>query len=325
MNKALLNDRMRRIKPIGEEIVRPSLGGKDNGEAEDIAEQTMTSILKAKWEPEKSLLISVLKSGYFYGSLREKVIPLLKDWMSIAEKLNNKERAASLQFQLVTYENPYHWDTVAECFRDFKRPRFSQAAARLVGQWKDHVLHAQLGWDAARRGISNDCWVMWLLDVSLDEPSDGSRFISKANEWLRSLLKVPGAQPKGQLDLLIMLTCDLMDFHEPAAKYRRLSEAICRSGDDGKELTTSRRAWLKKVEAEQLTPLVIRCWESCAVHLVPDPAQAENSVYTRHARWLAALNELDPPAYRKLINRWKEIHKRRRNLWKAIQEHRLPL
>ena len=111
---------------------------------EDIVEQTMESFLKAKWEPENSLLISVV-DGYSSGSPREDVISLLKDWMSLSEKLHKKERVAALQFQLVTYENPYHWDTVAKCFRDFNRAPFSQAAARLGGQWKDYVLHAQLG------------------------------------------------------------------------------------------------------------------------------------------------------------------------------------
>ena len=235
------------------------------------------------------------------------------------------EGAAALQFQLVTYASPYHWDTVAKCFRDFNRPPFSQTAARLGGQWKDYVLHAQLDWGAARRGILDDCWVMWLLDVSLDEAADGARFTSKANEWLRSLLKVPGAQLKGQQDLLSMLTCDLMGFHEVLqAKYRRLSEAICRPGGDC-ESHYKQTGLAEEVEADQLTPLVIQCWKNHAVHLVPDPGQAENSVYTRHARWLAALNELDPSACRTLINRWKEVHKRRRNLWKAIHEHGLPL
>jgi hypothetical protein len=119
----------------------------------------MASFLKAKWVPEESLLNSVLKFDTSYGSPREEVISLLKDWMSLAEKLDTKERVTALQFQLVTYENPYHWDTVAKCFRDFNRPPFSQTAARPGGQWQDHVLHAKLGWDAARRGISNDCWV----------------------------------------------------------------------------------------------------------------------------------------------------------------------
>ena len=306
-------------------LIHHLIAGGKYGEAEQIAEQTMASFLKAKWEPEESLLISILRSGYLYSSPRKDVISLLKNWASVAEKLDKEERAASLRFQLVTYVNPYHWDAVTKCFRDFNRPPFSRAAARLGGQWKDYTLQAQLGWDASRRRISDDCWVMWLLDVSLDEPADGGQFISKANEWLRSLLKAPAVQLKGQQDLLSMLTCDLMRFHELAAKYRRLSEAICLSGDDCTELTTSRRAWLKKFKADQLSPLVIQCWKNHLLHMVPDPGQAENSDYTHHARWLAALNELDPPSYRQLMNRWKEVHKRRRNLWKAIREHHLPL
>jgi hypothetical protein len=54
----------------------------------------------------------------------------------------------------------------------------------------------------------------------------------------------------GSKQAFTMLACDLMHFHEPGAKYRRLSEAICLSGDDRAELTTSRRQWLKKVEAK---------------------------------------------------------------------------
>ncbi len=103
-------------------LIRDLVFQSKNEEAEGIFEKTMASLLEARWEPEKSLLISFLKLNYFHGSPRDEVISLLKDWTSTAGKVGKKERAASLQYQLVTYENPYDWDTVAGCYRDFNRP-----------------------------------------------------------------------------------------------------------------------------------------------------------------------------------------------------------
>jgi hypothetical protein len=306
-------------------LIRHLASAGESSEAESIVEQTVASFLKVAWEPEKALLVSILKSGNFRGADHAEVVSLLNDWISVAEKLNKEERAASLRFQLAVYENPLHWDTAARCYRDFNRPPFIRSATRLIEQWKDHVLHAQFGWGAASDKMVDECWVRWLLEVSLDEAPDGARFISKASDWLGSLLAAPAAEIKGQKNLLSMLTCDLMHFHEPAAKYHCLREVICGSWDGSEEPAASRRDFLKRVGGDQLTPLVIQCWKSHMAHLMPDPARAEKSVYTLHARWLAALNELDPQAYRKLINQWKESHKRRTNLWKAIREHRLPV
>jgi hypothetical protein len=44
---------------------------------------------------------------------------------------------------------------------------------------------------------------------------------------------------------------------------------------------------------------------------------AQNSDYTHHAEWMAAMNELTPPDYKTLLQQWKLEHQRRRNLWKA--------
>jgi hypothetical protein len=257
--------------------------------------------------------------------LREDVLGLLEKWLTIACELKREERAASLQFQRVTYETPEDWDRVVECLRRLNGPRVARTVARLVEQWRDYIFRAQLGRDAGNRGKDADCWPMWLLESGLDEATDGAGFIKKTDVWLRSVLQMTAAQFKGQQNLLTMLTCDLMDFHEPAAEYRRLREAICRSLGDSRPSAASRRAWLQKQEAGTLTDRVIQCWTKHVEHLVPDPAQAGGSDYSYNVRWLAALCELDTAGYRKLLNRWKELHKRRRNLWKSIQEHRLPL
>ena len=42
---------------------------------------------------------------------------------------------------------------------------------------------------------------------------------------------------------------------------------------------------------------VIAYWQGNLHHLVPRPEQAEKSIYTKHAQWMAALQELAPAAY----------------------------
>jgi hypothetical protein len=165
---------------------------------------------------------------------------------------------------------------------------------------------------------------MWLLDEAMSESPDGERFLSKADPWLQTLIETMEGGIVSQKGLLTMLTCDLMHFHEPAARYRRMGEVLCGADDSRKEMTLNRRAWLQRMGAEQLTPLVIQCWQIHLPHMMPDPGQA-SSVYTHHAQWLAALNELDPLACRRVLVRWKDAYKRCRNLWKAIQEQGLTI
>lgn len=308
--------------PVIEQLV--SVG--QIAEAERIAEDTMASLLKKRWLPEETLLLSVLSSGAFFRFRREDVIHLLTQWISLAEQLHNEERAASLKFQRVAWEDPGDWAAIAECYHAFSRLPFPHTVERLLDQWKKHVLRAQLGWSLDRRGISDDCWVMWLLEEAMSEAPDEERFFSKADEWLQSMLETTEGDIGRQTDLLSMLTCDLMHYHEPAARYRCLHAVICQSeasAGGGKEMTANRRAWLQRIGAEQLTPFVIQCWRTHLSHIMPDPGQSSGSLYTHHAQWLAALNELDPSACRKVLNHWKEAHKRRRNLWKAIHEQGL--
>jgi hypothetical protein len=68
---------------------------------------------------------------------------------------------------------------------------------------------------------------------------------------------------------------------------------------------------------------VIAYWQGNLHHLVPQPEQAEKSLYTKHAQWMAALHELAPAAYTTLLKQWHVAHKRRINLWKAMAEQGL--
>jgi hypothetical protein len=102
-------------------------------EAEKIAKRTFLALLKLKndkvWLPEKSLLINEL---YYYNIDSDKiVIELLQNWTLIAEKTENKERAAILPAQLAVYKNSYDLDGVTEIFKRLINSSHSNTAKAL--------------------------------------------------------------------------------------------------------------------------------------------------------------------------------------------------
>jgi hypothetical protein len=61
-------------------------------------------------------------------------------------------------------------------------------------------------------------------------------------------------------------------------------------------------------------------WKAHLKSFVPSPESAKGSDYGEQARWMAALKELSPNDYKTLLTHWREAHRRRSNLWKAMQE-----
>ena len=85
----------------------------------------------------------------------------------------------------------------------------------------------------------------------------------------------------------------------------------------------SRQAYLRQYAMDDLWDHVMAYWLGNLHHLVPKPERAEKSVYTKHAQWMAALQELAPAAYMTMLGQWQVAHKRRINLWKAMAEQGL--
>ncbi|RUT04261.1 hypothetical protein DSM106972_044890 [Dulcicalothrix desertica PCC 7102] len=64
-------------------------------------------------------------------------------------------------------------------------------------------------------------------------------------------------------------------------------------------------------------------WKTHLHNFIPKPEDSQGSDYTQHAKWMAALLELAPEDYNKLLQEWKVVHKRRSNLWKAMDNLKL--
>jgi plasmid maintenance system killer protein len=84
----------------------------------------------------------------------------------------------------------------------------------------------------------------------------------------------------------------------------------------------SRRRWLERLGGHVL-PEVLVLLKKHAAALVPDPAGAHASNYDGCSEWMAAVHELSPEESGKLLRRWQEVHRRRRNLWNALSSRGL--
>ena len=90
-------------------------------------------------------------------------------------------------------------------------------------------------------------------------------------------------------------------------------------------LTQSRKKALSDIEAGKCLDSAMKIWKKRLASMVPSPAQNHGSQYGEHALWMNALHELAPKDYRLILDRWRDKHKRRKNLWRDMEARKLPV
>ena len=90
-------------------------------------------------------------------------------------------------------------------------------------------------------------------------------------------------------------------------------------------LERSRRRWMARLRVHDVLPEVLDLLRKHIGLFVPDPANAYASSYGGCAEWMAAVLEFAPQEYRTILRAWQDVHRRRRNLWKAMNARRLPI
>ncbi len=101
-------------------------------------------------------------------------------------------------------------------------------------------------------------------------------------------------------------------------RYPRFCDVVLRDDDLSTPDEASRRAYVQQYAPDDVLDQVMTYWQENLQAWVPRPETVEKSDYTQHARWMSALRELAPQAYKGLLAQWQEQHHRRRNLWKAM-------
>ncbi|MGK7876678.1 MAG: hypothetical protein AB4426_26315 [Xenococcaceae cyanobacterium] len=175
-------------------------------------------------------------------------------------------------------------------------------------------------WEWRERKADSSWWLPWLLDSVADSQQGTAEFSSQIKQWLVDLQgdKSPSRQDFAALRLL---THDLAEIRrENWNPYPNFQAVVLVPGSLKTPDAQSRQSSLKQLAPKDLWNGVMSYWQSHLDHWIPQPETARKSDYTEQAKWVTALRELSPTAYKGLLAQWRVQHKRRRNLWKALEQ-----
>ena len=289
--------------------------------AAEVAEEAVRSLPHLRggetWDPRTSLLVSPLSRVGDEGD--RDLARLLRRWLKAAEALERLDLVCALRIQVVTCTRRTDWDAAVEEFRKIPSS-LDDLRRRLFSEWAAWVRNECLDLDPEAGDPQESTWIEALL-IAVHE--GGRRRTASFRQSVEKLLG-EAERTENRLraahDSLAMLTLDLDRQGRLRREYPSLYRVLAVWDVGDRAMRKRRRIWLEYCKGPALLPKVIAFWKRNAAKLVPDPVQSN---YERCAAWLAAVNELDVPAYRRIVAKWQTAHRRRRNLWKAISKRRL--
>jgi hypothetical protein len=192
----------------------------------------------------------------------------------------------------------------------------------LLRPWQDHIVQQASPsiWGFAHRPSGDTWWLHWLIESIVDTQKGPAWFQGKLTQWLARL---SGKRPASEEDFahLRLLTKDVTEMNggtkHPYATFYRV---VIKPGELSAADDTSRQAYLKQYAPDDIREQVMAYWQAHLQDWMPKPEMAQQSDYTVHAQWMAALQELAPHAYETLLEQWRVDHRRRRNLWRAMDK-----
>jgi hypothetical protein len=289
----------------------------------DILQETLSALLSRHraqgWTPETSLLVTVVGGFYSDEASFDTYQTLLEYFQQTARGLGQTERANTLQIQRVALEHCFDWQKMFQAFADLPlEPATRQA---LFQSWRSHVIKRATPENGAfgSRPTADTGWLHWLID-SIAEPQKGAPwFQQQIRQWLAHLPRDRQALGAADYDRLQLLTNDLnaIQASQPVA-YPIFNQVVLWPSQFSAPDNASRQAYLRQFAPDDLWEQVMGYWKTYLSNFVPDPKSAAKSDYTQHAKWMAALKELNPTAYATLLAQWVNEHNRRTNLWKAL-------
>jgi hypothetical protein len=287
-------------------------------EAEKVCNLVVTSYAVQEGEVvscdvETHLLAAVVKRGIHHFP-DQAITEVLQDWCLITEKIGCNERNRMIRFQLTTYQNPFDWDAVARLISQIGL----SAVPRLLEAWHQHILSIALGFKPGKAKNFSSSWINWLIEAGLDPAKGKPWFSNKLQEWLLDIM-VNAKAFMEQKQVFFVLTRDMAELTDIKTRFPQVVETCTASIIGDKSHNGSRRDWLKKMMGDNHLSVIMECWKKYAHKMVPSPIVVIGSNYDLHVRWLAVVKELNPDAYRQIIEQWQFEHSRRRKLWTTIK------
>jgi len=307
----------------GEPLIKKAVQEKDWERAESWLVKTLSAYrywrTAPDWYPEQKLLIAG-EHTWRDASETSGAARLLEQWSKVSEKLGNRERGIAARFQAVVVRIPDHMKKIIAAFNELKSENALDSLSGLFKQWQDEIAERSLPiYDNKRR--FPDTWIHWAIAAYLED-NGRELFGNKIDTWLQSIMKNDGAF-KQQWELLALLTGDLADAFGLRKSFPGLFKSVIERFGRKSVLDTERAEVLLSLCGPGLEKTVMEIWRRHFVHIMPDPATSSND-YLKPVAWVKALLELNPDDYFRVIKKWRNIHHRRRNLWKAIHDARLP-
>lgn len=291
-----------------------------------VIEETLDSLLKSRhreqpWSPETSLLFPLVNNFYGNNGDWTNERTLLQYYQQTSVGLGQLEQSEALKIQLAIFESCFDWPAVFKAFTEI--PLSKTTHKSLFQSWRDYIIRCtkprpHIGFYQKLKTV-DDWWLYWLIDCAASTEQDASHFQQKLLQWLTNLSG--DKQELGEdYDILRLLTKDLTQiYYQGQAPYPKFYEIVIKPKDLSSHDDACRQSYLQQYAPDNLWDKVISYWKAQLQNFVPRPELSQNSNYTEHSQWMAALKELAPQGYKELISKWKVKHHRRRNLWKAME------
>lgn len=299
-------------------LVTALLRKKDHESAMELVLQAMQVLLRLKpdqtWDPRQKLIVGTLRPWLLKRDSAA-VNRLLSQWRRAASGLGQGEIAGALQLQQTACKHWWDWATMIDAFRQARVSGFEDVCDALFTEWRSLIAEVTV------HKVGEHSWLPALADAAYT--GEEGAFRIAVHEWLDGLERDEEGLD-ASLRALGLLTMDLDSRNRLKRSFPSLMKILSWRCDEDNPMRKSRREMLQRMHLDGLFDEVMDFWKRNAERLVPDPAKATGSNYDHCAQWAAAVRELDPASYERIVRSWSDTHKRRRNLWKALRDSGLP-
>ena len=318
--------------PVLEDLIKR----RDYNRALSIVERAANSMSQTTyqeaWNPCAQLLVCRSHFGYETEERNDR-IRLLQLWQKIAEALKQKDLGAALGLQVFAFWKFEDGDVMLEAFNAMPKTA-SKTTEALFADWRRWFATTTLHrWYERTPAICYE-WVEALVDTARSETPAN---VSRLHTTVQRLLAEGGNLANGENrkiksnqggvendDYIWALTCLTFDLEAIAPTLKlsapTLLNALGKSKSDFPQLAATRKAWWERFDGKSLMPAIVQFWHDHVKWMIPDPKQSM-AEYSTHARWLAALREINPQEATELHETWKKTCRNRRNLWRDLAKY----
>ena len=304
-------------------IIKDLLANKTYQTSLDVVQETFDSMLNRAsnlkgWTPQQSLFYGRLS----WHNLKEDFAAekqLLAYYEENARAVGQTDLANTLAFQLFAFDHFFDWQAMFNAFRE--KPLPNGVRQVLLRSWSERLIqnaHRSLFYWGYRERV-DEWWLPWLFESIADKKKGAAWFQQKMTHWLTHFPTNQNVLGSHQTNLRL-LTEDLNTLTQSVqTQYPKFYNVVISTNSAASQDSASRQAHLQAYGSPDLLDQVMTCWKRNLRRMMPNPKEARKSDYTEHANWMTALKEVDALEYNLLFTEWRDVHRRRRNLWRDMR------